>query len=517
MKSKRDEIAGFLATIGVAMLIATYIRYTLQGGLQGFTKIILIAGCVFLLAALVLGFGYVLRFFSRRSSQLGTNTLILALAVLAILAVLNYLGYRHHKRFDLTSEKLFTLSDQTQQIVHGLSRDVTIVRFSDHPDREFDELLGGYRALSSHFHFEEVDPREKPEVAKEYGAKKMGDVFVASGDRTQRLDPGVSGHFEEQTITDAILKVTRDTAQTVCFVSGHGEHSLSDKGESGYTLLDQGLRDEGYATKDAALTTGDSVPSACNVLAIAGPTQPFLPVEAAMVAKYLDGGGRVFILVDPETDPKLGDIFDSWNVKLGANLVIDNSAAARASGIGPTNPIVTSYGTSPITDKLQGFITIFPMARTVSIADAQKPDPQMTELIKTSENSFTIPKLPVPAKGQDRIELRFDPKTDQRGPLSLGVSAERQSGSTDSRLVVIGNSAFATNPYVGFQRNGDLFYNSVDWLAHQESLISIRPKSPANRRVTLTQAQSIFLKWFDLLILPGIVIIAGVAIWWKRR
>jgi gliding motility-associatede transport system auxiliary component len=236
-----------------------------------------------------------------------------------------------------------------------------------------------------------------------------------------------------------------------------------------------------------------------------------------MVQKYLDAGGRVLILIDPDTDPKLDDIFNSWNVKVGKNLVIDNSAAARATGIGPTNPIVTTYGSSPITNKLDGTITIFPMARTVSIADAQKPDPQLVELVKTSENSFTIPKLPVPAKGQDRVELRFDPKTDQRGPLSLAVSAERQSGKTDARLVVIGNSAFAVNPYLGFQRNGDLFYNSIDWLAHQESLISIRPKSPANRRVTLTQAQSIILNWFDLLILPGIVIVTGVLIWWKRR
>ena len=108
-------------------------------------------------------------------------------------------------------------------------------------------------------------------------------------------------------------------------------------------------------------------------------------------------------------------------------------------------------------------------------------------------------------------------QTDQRGPLPLGVAAEKKSGSTDARLVVIGNSEFATNQWVGQQRNGDLFFNAINWLTEEENLISIRQKEAANRRVTLTEAQQRELSWFSMVFLPLIVIIGGIYIWVKRR
>ena len=132
------------------------------------------------------------------------------------------------------------------------------------------------------------------------------------------------------------------------------------------------------------------------------------------------------------------------------------------------------------------------MARTVSIADKAKADPQAVELLKTSPRSFTIPNL-------KQKEVKFDPKTDTAGPLSLGVAASRMSRRQDARLVVIGDSDFAANQWVGLQHNGDLFFNTIDWLAQDENLISIRPKAATNRRVTLTAAQATVLRWLDFL------------------
>jgi len=114
--------------------------------------------------------------------------------------------------------------------------------------------------------------------------------------------------------------------------------------------------------------------------------------------------------------------------------------------------------------------------------------------------------------------VKFDPKTDTAGPLSLGLAATKNlDGGKSARLVVIGNSAFAGNQWGGLQRNGDLFFNTIDWLAQDENLISIRPKSATNRRITLTDAQARGLWWLDLLFLPGIAIFSGIYIWWKRR
>ena len=139
-------------------------------------------------------------------------------------------------------------------------------------------------------------------------------------------------------------------------------------------------------------------------------------------------------------------------------------------------------------------MTFFALARTVSLADKTKTDPEAVELLKTSPRSFTIPKL--------EKEVKFDPKTDTAGPLSLGVAASREVGDKSSRLVVIGDSDFASNQSIDRQHNGDLFYNTIDWLAQDENLISIRPKQAADRRVTLTAAQATVLRWLDLFSSP---------------
>ncbi len=511
MKWNRNEIAEIIASIGVAGLIAGYIRYSLQGELLTFSKILLIAGAVLFVAGIVLGFRGIIRFFSRRSSQLGTNTLILSVAVLAILVVINYLGFRHHKRFDLTTEKLYTLSDQTKKVVGGLTQDVNIVRFVRQPpaNDSLPDLMSEYKNLSRHVKFQDVNPIEKPDVAKQYGATHMGDVIVASGARKLPLEqsPDAEGGYTEQDITSAILKVTRNSVKMVCFVTGHDEKSLTSQDATGYSSVDDGLKKEGYNTDSINLVSENAVPDSCNVLVIAGPTKAYFPQETAMVGKFLDGGGKALIEVDPETDPKLNDVFQAWNIDVNDNIVVDASGVGRLLGTGPETPLVVDYGDSPITKTLQGGMTFFPLARTVTIADKSKTTPDAVELLKTSQRSFTIPKLV--------HEVTFNPKT--AGPLSLGVAASRSVDSKSARLVVLGNSRFAENDLVGLQENGDLFFNTIDWLAQDENMISIRPKLPTSRRITLTESQATGLKWFELVFLPGIVVLVGVTMWWKRR
>ncbi|MGD0543568.1 MAG: Gldg family protein [Candidatus Acidiferrales bacterium] len=512
MKWDREELARFIGTMGVAMLIAGYLRYSIQGELLTFSKVVLILGALFVLAWLAIGYKFIVGFFSRRSSQLGTNTTILTLAVIAILVVVNFVGFRHHKRFDLTTEKLFTLSGQTKQVVGGLQKDVTIVRFDKSRNPALDDEMAEYTNLSRRLKFENIDPQQKPEVAQQYGATRSGDVIVASGSHKEHLESGVEGGISEEDITRAIMKVTQDAAKTVCFVTGHGEKSLSDTGENGFSRVDAGLKGQSYNVKAINLVSEKGVASDCDVVVLAGPTQEYFPQETAMLGRYLEGTGKVFILVDPQTDPKLGDIFSAWNTSVGNNVVIDASGVGSLIGAGPAIPLVTTFGQSPITKNFAGMMTFFPLARTVSIADKAKSSPQIVELLKTSERSFTVPSL---KEGQQKVS--FDPKTGEQGPLSLGIAASQKSGAGEARLAVIGNSEFAANPYLNQQKNGDLFYNTISWLAQDENLITIRPKSQTNRRVTLTQGQSSALTWLDLIFLPGIVILSGVYIWWKRR
>jgi ABC-type uncharacterized transport system involved in gliding motility auxiliary subunit len=504
MALNRNEMFRALGWTGAVLLLAAGLRYSIEGIFSSLVKILLIAGALLLVISLGALFRDIMKFFSRRSSRLGTNTGVLVVVVLALLGVVNFLGYRHHKRYDLTSEKLYTLSDQTRKIVGGLKTDVDVYSFVKTPDQALNDLMAEYANLSPHIHYQVVDPQERPELAKQYGVDSIGEAVVVVGARNQRLEGK-----DEQDITGTILKLTRVSVKTICFVEGHGEKSISGQNAS-YSTVAGELGKEGYQTRAVNLVSAGIVPADCNVLVEAGPIQPLFPQEVAMIQKYLDDGGKTLLLIDPQTTPGLDPIFGEWNISAPDNVAIDASGVGRLVGIGPDAPLVVDYGESPITKNFQRAMTFFFMARTVSIADKSKTDMSPVELLKTSAASFAVKQIV-------NNEAKFDPATDMRGPLSLGVTAEKNQNGKDARLVVIGDSDFASDQWARMARNGDLFYNIINWLSQDENLISIRPRNPQNRRVDLTEAQQRSLQWFTLLLLPGIVILTGVYIWWKRR
>lgn len=511
MKFQRKQITPIAGLAGLLLLILGYVLHSVNGVLSLPNKVILIVGGVLILAWLILGFRGLAGFFSKRSSRLGTNTTVLVIAVLAILIFLNYLGYRHHKSFDLTSQKLYTLSDQTKKIVDPLRSDVQVYMFARSTGAEGQQVqamkdeMALYQGQNHRIRFTVVDPVENPGLAKQYAISRMGEVVVVSGTKVQHLQDTT-----EEDITSAILKATSATVKTVCFVEGHGEKLISSTDAKGYSAVDAGLQKQNYDVKSINLVSTGSVPSDCSVLVDPGPTKAFFPQEAQMVDKYLSSGGKAMFLLDPGTDPQLSAIMQPWNIRVGDDYVIDVSGVGRLLGMGPGVPLVINYGENPIVRDFQNSMTFFPLARTVAIADASKTEPQATELLKTSAASFTVPSL-----GNGTV--KYDPKTDQRGPLSLGVAAENKSGSADPRLVVIGNSEFATNQWQDQQRNGDLFYNSVNWLTEESNLISIRPKEAANRRVTLTEAQQREVEWICVVFVPLFVVVIGIIVWLKRR
>ncbi len=508
MRFDRTEMIRTAGYLGAAMLVSGLLRYSIQGVIQVFSEVLMIAGGVLVLAAIVLNFRQIIGFFTRRSSKLGTNAAVITLAVLAILGLVNFLGERHHKRFDLTTEKLFTLSDQTRNIVKGVKQDVKIIRFDKQKDPEVDDRAAEYVSLNRHISYQNIDPVGHPEDAKEYGVTRAGQVIVSSGNRKEKLE----GTGEED-FTGAILKATSDKVNTVCFVEGHGEKSLSDPGQSGYKNVADELKKENYVTKTVNLVSENGVPADCTVLVDAGPTKALFPQEAEMIGKYLENGGKAMLLIDPDMNPGLADLLKAWNINLGENTVIDASGVGRMFGTGPAVPLVSDYGSHPITQNFGRTMSFFPLARTVTIADKGNTKLYPVELLKTSSFSFAVKDLEDLKKRGGKL----DPKVDTQGPLSIGVAVENKEGDKDSRLVVIGDSDFASNQVISMQRNGDLFYNAINWLSADENLISIRPKSPTNRRVNLTEGQTRGLFWFSLVFLPGFVILAGIIIWWKRR
>src|SRR5262245_37629595 len=179
MKVNRKEILTLIAILGPALLISGYIRYSWRETMGPLNLTLLIAGAVLTAAAIVFNFGAIRASSRKRSTKLGANTTVMTVAVLAIIGFGNFLGYRHHKRIDLTSEKLYSLSNQTRKVVSGLSKDVKVVLFDKDDQQGLADQMREYRNLSSHFSFERIDPQKNLEATKQYKITALGDVFVA--------------------------------------------------------------------------------------------------------------------------------------------------------------------------------------------------------------------------------------------------------------------------------------------------------------------------------------------------
>jgi len=504
MRINRNELLRSAGYLGAALFIAGFLHYSINEVLNTFNKVLMIAGAALLIAAIILNFPAIRSYFSRRSGKLGTNTLVMSGAVIAIVGLVNVLGYRHHKRIDLTTEQLYSLSDQTRKIVSSLNQDVEVMRFHKEEDQLLKDRMQEYRDLSRRVTYQLIDPQDKPDVAKKHGITHLGETIVVSGARTERLE-----ETGEQAITNAILKVTRDKLKKICFIEGHGEKSLSpsekDQGEN-YSAVDRALKNENYQTASINLVTSREVPSDCDVLVLAGPKQGLLTQETAMIGKYLEGGGKAMLLLDPQMNPNLGDVLSGWGIQLGDDLILDQSAVGIQ--LGQAVPIARAAGSHPITKDFGRSMMLFPLARSVSTSSGGEA--ASTELLKTSDESF--------AKTDYKDgRAEFTSGKDKRGPITIAVAGTKMAGDKESRLLVVGDSDFAADAYVENVRNGDLFLNSINWLAQDEELISIRPRSPTDRKITMTGSQRNMLFWLTVIFMPGAVIGSGIYIWWKRK
>lgn len=512
MKIDRQEIYRLAGFIGVAMTLAGFFRYVIQGVWVGegfigkLTPAMLVIGLVLIGVSVAFNIGSIVGFFRGRQGKLGANTVVLSVAVVGLVGVANFLGYRHHKRFDMTAEGLYSISDQTRKVVANLPKDVKVIYFHKDENQQFSDLMKEYRYAGARLSYERIDPQQRLEMARQYKVQHMGDIVVATGDRSEIITD-----TSEQAVTNAILKVTREGMKTICFAEGHGEKSLSDTQPSGYSIVEQRLKDENYQHKTVLLVKEQQVPAECAALIVAGPKQSVTPHEAAMIGKYLDSGGKAMLLLDPETDPQLDDVLKSWNIQAADNFVLDFSLENQVyGGGGPGSPLVLDYGSHTITRDFARTMTTFPMARAIKITEGAGAN--VTAILKTSDTSFAKDKI---TPGQD---IKYEPdKGDQKGPLTIGVAANKSVNGKEARLVVIGDSDFAANNPIRFKRNPDLFLNSVNWLAEEEDLISIRAKSSASRSVMMSASQQSAFFWLSVLFMPLAVIGSGFYIWWKRR
>jgi ABC-type uncharacterized transport system involved in gliding motility auxiliary subunit len=437
------------------------------------------------------------------------------LVVLAILVVANVLADRHNKSYDSTSNKRYSLSEQTAKIVKGLKQPATITYYdqSGKFDRAKDQLEP-YANLSPMVRVRYVDPDKNPELAADVRGKAYGTTIVQIGDRKEEAKT-----LTEEGITGAFIRDLKTSVRTVCFVEGSGEHQIEDSDKIGYSRFKELLGRDGYQAKSVNLVTKAEVPSDCTVLVVGGPDADYQLPEVEAIRKYVEEGGRALVLLDPPLkmgrleiadNEALTMVLEAWGITPAKDLILDLNPIGQLAGLGPQVALVTSYDSHAIVNDMKRRATGFPLARSLDTKNGDKTTVQ--KLFASSDSSLATKKLNSPAIDP------ADPKN-IKGPLTIAAAGTYNTGKENSqgRFVVIGSSAWAANNFISFNGNPDLALNTINWLASDEDLISIRPKDREDRRITLTQSQIRWLRITSQFLLPLLIVVGGVAVWWRRR
>ena len=437
------------------------------------------------------------------------------LIVIAAVVVANVLADRYNKSYDTTANKRYSLSEQTAKIVKGLKQNAVITYFNQSTRfRDGKDLLDQYANLSPRVQVKYVDPDKDPEVAREAGIRSFGTAVVQVGAKHEEAKS-----MTEEGVTGAFIRDLKSNTRTVCFASGSGEHQLDDSEREGLSHFKDLLAKDSYESKSVDLLSKAEVPGDCTTLIVAGPTKNYEQPEVDAIKKYVESGGRAFFMMDPPLklgheeigdNDALANLLESWGVTLNKDLILDLNPLGQIAGLGPQVALVTTYGSQPIVDQLRGTATGFPLARSLDIKNTDKTNVQ--KLFDSSSTSFATSNLSSP-----EVNIK-DPKN-KKGPLTLAAAGTYNTGKENSqgRFVVVGSSTWAANRFIGFNGNDDLASNAVNWLASDEDLISIRPKAPEDRRITMTGRQLSWVRAVSQFALPLVVVIMGVGVWWKRR
>jgi ABC-type uncharacterized transport system involved in gliding motility auxiliary subunit len=441
----------------------------------------------------------------------GANFALYTLIVIALIALVNWFVNNHDKRWDMTPNKKYSLSDQTRKILRDLSRDVTIYAFDR--ERNFGErkdVLGMYASASNRLKVKYVDPDRQPAQAKEFGVRSYGTIVVSAGDRHME-----SQGDSEEGITNALVRVLKGQ-RTACFIQTHGERSLDGTERDGYDHFKKQLGDENYQTQTLPFLQKMEIPKECTMAIIAGPQNDYLPPEIDVIHKYLQEGGRALVMLDAGVElPNLTKLLSDFGVSARNDLVIDENPVAQIFGTEPYMPLIVKYGANPIVQPLNGRATLFPLSRSFEVGKDSKPGVSADSLCDTSSDSYGVSDWNPKIK-----QIQFRAGKDLKGPLSVAVAGTVSGGGekkTEGRFVAMGTSLVAANSFLNFQSNRDFIMNSINWLSADEDLISIRATPPESQHLNMNAEQMRRVLILGVFGIPILIVLAGVLVWWERR
>jgi hypothetical protein len=547
-----------LALSGVGAIIIGAVVYLFIRDLEGFSFVVLAIGGGLLLLDAIISWRTVGRALFGRRGRYGVNTVVVLIGFIVTAAIINfvlfYLVNRPNPmgwlRADTTATKQSSLTDQALRALENLKEPVEVTAFFTTNTaarkaawKNTQDLLSEFRRRSTKqpFSYRLVDPELEPNVAADLGITGYPALAVQGTEskRTERIlaaQPETTSEvISEQQLITALLVVNQIQQKTVMFVSGHSERDIIEFTKpEGYGLAAEALIRDNYRVLNVTLQELASIVSAGSAgdmpaaVVLADPQQELEDIEEAALIEYARRGGSILVLAEPGRLPsRVAGFLARYGIAIG-----DAEVADTASFVAP-NPLFLQIKKTngqilphQITENFD--VLYFPEAvylaatvtsDTVPVTENGRPYVVHDVLASTTLSSWAE---------KDPDVLQFTPGVDRQGPFPVAIAAEAiselsgrpqlQEGKfVTTNIVVVGDADFASNQYFSSAKNGDLLVNSVNWLARDYELISIRPKVRVFRELVLTRTERDFVRWTGWLLMPALVGIAGVWAWWTRR
>ncbi|MDD2237787.1 MAG: GldG family protein [Kiritimatiellae bacterium] len=477
----------------------------------------------------------------RRRWALGLNAGGAVMLSLVLLVMVNYLSFRHYRRWDVSQNRFYALSEKTIQLLNTVSNPLSVtVFFQSNQDvyQDLKNLLQEYEYVCPQMRVEWVDPdrdlARTEELATRYGVEESNVVvfehdgrssFVTS-EEIARYDyaplqsgqPPVQTAFSgESAFSSAIQAVTIAKKPVVYFLQGHGEGNPTDPDKRrGFSKIAAEMERDTIEVKLLRLGNDLGIPKDCNALVVAGPEKDYSITEIDLLAAYLENNGRMMILLDAGKDSGLDLLLEDWDIEVGNNLVVDPSKTLTGRG----DLFVTSYFTHPITENMEQITSVFYLPRSMRPLAYEGGDdpadrPHVSVLAASSANGWGETNLEDP-------HAHFDVEEDLVGPIPIALAVEKgpvpgiDVKIKPTRLVVIGDSDFVANKGV-IGGNIQFFMNALNWLLERDDQIGIAPKPVLRSKLLVTRTQKTAIFWLTAGVMPGTVALLGLLVWLRRR
>jgi ABC-type uncharacterized transport system involved in gliding motility auxiliary subunit len=456
----------------------------------------------------------------------GTGSLVSVLLVVGSLIVAAWLADWHQVRWDLTRGQTQSLSAVTRNLVKQVDQPLTMTAFLPEGSGERDtvkDVLQRYAYLNPKIRFQFVDPEREPLKAKEAGYRFSGNVLLTYRGKQQMAD-----RADEDALSNALRRILKTESKKLYFLTGHGERSLTSEEKDGLQVANRALENEGYEVAILNLVAQSQVPQDAEVVIVASPAKPLLTQEIGALKAYLDRGGRVLIMLEAFQDGGLKGFLAGYGLLLDDGIILDYNQLSDSLRLSPILPMAFQYGPTRITLDFKNIFTIFPLSRPLTLNQEVK-GVSLLPIVSTMATSYE--KL---GKGWLKTEKAdYDSKTDKKGPFNLGALAEiklaptaagkepapagkKQEAEKKAYLAVYGDMDFATNAYFNLFGNGDLFLNTVNFLASEETQIMVREALKA--QFLMLSSQEYWLLFLVSLVFgPLVMLLTGVWAYRTRR